>query len=218
MLLATFFETYGLIVIFIALCAVMMIFYFIKHRKQENDIEKFEASLKVGDRIKTYSGFYGEIASITEIKEDKEEVKVVTLKLGNGSFIDVDIRAIGQIDKRDVKQEEQTLESKVAELRMKEDFAKKDLNKANAKPMFRPANLANKEEKPGENVKPAEKPAENAKVENPAPAAKPEVKPAVKPEEANKKEEEKFVPKKFEKREFGNVNANKDNKDGDSKK
>ena len=188
MLLATFFETYGLIIILIAICAAMMIFYFFKHRKQENDIQKFEESLKPGDKIKTYSGFYGEIVAILDIKEDDEDVKVVTLRLGNGSYIDVDIRAIAQIDKRDIKEEEQTLESRVAELRMKEDLAKRDLNKANARPMFSSANLAKKEDE------------KKDKKED----VKAEVKEEVKKEEPEKsKEPEKFVPKKFEKREFG---------------
>ena len=192
MYLATFWDNYGLIIILLVVCLAMMTFYFFKHKKQEDNIQEFEDSLKAGDRVKTYSGFYGEIANITIIKENDEQVKLVTLKLGTNSFIDVDIRAIAQIDKREVLQEDQTLQSKVAELRMKEDLAKRDKAKASVAPTFKASSAAKVEEKapetPAEEKK-ADEPANNA--ENPA-AQQP----------AEEKEQKRFVAKQFEKRNF----------------
>ena len=131
MLLASFFADYGIILIVLLVCAGMMIYYFIKNKKQTEELEKFESSLKPGDKVKTYSGFYGEVSGVELIKENDENVRVITLKLGENIYIDVDARAIAQLDVR-TKEEENSLESKVAELRKKEDLAKQSLATSNA--------------------------------------------------------------------------------------
>ena len=161
----TFWDIYGLIVILVLICLAMMLFYFIKHKLQEKKIAEFEETLKVGDKVKTYSGFYGEISNITIIKEDDDQIKVVTLKLGDNSFIDVDIRAIGQIDKRgeQVVANNTALDAKVAALRQKEDLAKRDQSRANAA-VFRTAG----QPQPKPEKKAEEKPAEEAKKEEAA--------------------------------------------------
>lgn len=191
MVLATFWDNYGLIIILLAVCLAMMIFYFVKHRKQENDIINFEDGLKVGDRVKTYSGFYGEITNITLIKEDGRQVKIVTLKLGANSYIDVDIRAIAQIDKREFPEEEQTLDAKVAELRKKEDLAKRDQSKANTV-AFKPSVQASAENK------------ENVAISEQKVKAKPvEVEKSEQPENVQPKPEQKrFVARPIERRMF----------------
>lgn len=131
MLLASFFADYGIILIVLLVCAGMMIYYFIKNKKQTEELEKFESSLKPGDKVKTYSGFYGEVSGVELIKENDENVRIITLKLGENIYIDVDARAIAQLDVR-TKEEENSLESKVAELRKKEDLAKQSLATSNA--------------------------------------------------------------------------------------
>ena len=187
----TFWDSYGLIVILVAICLAMMLFYFIKHKMQEKKIVEFEETLKVGDKVKTYSGFYGEISNITIIKEDENQIKVVTLKLGDNSFIDVDIRAIGQIDKRgeQVVANNTALDAKVAALRQKEDLAKRDQSKANAA-AFRAAGQK-----------------QEAKVETPEEAAQaeqPQAEAAEQPQEAQQEQPEKkrFVAKTIERRSF----------------
>ena len=206
MMLATFWDNYGLIIILIAVCVAMMVFYYIKHRKQENDIQEFEDSLKAGDRVKTYSGFYGEISNITLIKEDNNQVKIVTLKLGSGSFIDVDIRAIAQIDKREVAQQEQTLDAKVAELRLKEDLAKRDQTKANTA-TFRPANQPKVEENK-----------EEQKVEQEKNVEKPVVQEQNLQEEQPKPEHKRFVAKPIERRSFSSKPKTEGDSNGDDTK
>ena len=103
MLLAnSFFEQYGLILILIAGFGLIMVYYFLKNRKFQQTENDFQSSLKVGDKVKTYSGFYGVVEKITETTDGK----VVSLRLGENSVIDVDIRALMGIDhKEEIKEQ-----------------------------------------------------------------------------------------------------------------
>ena len=103
LLLESFFESYGLIIILVAAFALIMVYYYVRNRKFQQTESDFHNSLKVGTKVKTYSGFYGEVAKITNTTDGK----VVTLKLGEGSYIDVDIRALMAVDmKEEVAEEE----------------------------------------------------------------------------------------------------------------
>ena len=94
LLLESFFESYGLIIILVAAFALIMVYYYLRNRKFQQSESEFHSSLKEGTRVKTYSGFYGVVVKVRETTDGK----VVTLKLGEGVFIDVDIRALMAVD------------------------------------------------------------------------------------------------------------------------
>lgn len=94
MLLQSFFEQYGLIIILLVAFALIMVYYFLRSKKFQQQESDFQTSLKPGDKVKTYSGFYGTVEKITETTDGK----VVSLRLGKNSVIDVDIRALMGID------------------------------------------------------------------------------------------------------------------------
>ena len=97
MLLQSFFESYGLLIIILAAFVGIMLYYFLRNRKFQQAEIDFQSMLKVGDKVKTYSGFYGTIEKITETTDGK----VITLKLGKNAFVDVDIRALMGIDNKE---------------------------------------------------------------------------------------------------------------------
>lgn len=158
MLLESFFESYGLIIILLAGFALIMLYYFLKNRKFQQTENDFQSSLKVGDKVKTYSGFYGVVEKITNTTDGK----VVTLKLGENAYIDVDIRALMGIDqKQEVKEEPvapQAEESK--EIKAEEEKpAEKVEEKAEEKIEEQPAKEEVKEKPAKASTKKAEKPA-----------------------------------------------------------
>ena len=109
LLLESFFESYGLIIILVVAFALIMVYYYLRNRKFQQSESEFHSALKEGTKVKTYSGFYGEVAKITETTDGK----VVTLKLGKGVFIDVDIRALMAVDMKEEIKEEVKPESEV---------------------------------------------------------------------------------------------------------
>lgn len=112
LLLATFFEQYGLIIILILGFGLMMVYYFLRNKKFQQTENDFVNALKVGDKVKTYSGFYGTVEKIAETTDGK----VVTLRLGENATVDVDIRALMGLDlKEEVKDEPAPAEEKVEE-------------------------------------------------------------------------------------------------------
>lgn len=121
LLLESFFESYGLIIILVVAFALIMVYYYLRNRKFQQTESDFHGSLKIGDKVKTYSGFYGEVAKITNTTEGK----IVTLKLGNNAFIDVDIRALMAIDMREELPEEPAKEEPVAEEKPEEEKEEK---------------------------------------------------------------------------------------------
>lgn len=97
MLLESFFESYGLIIILLVAFALIMVYYFLRSKKFQQTESDFQNALKPGDKVKTYSGFYGTVEKIT----DTTDGKVVSLRLGENSVIDVDIRALMGIDMKE---------------------------------------------------------------------------------------------------------------------
>ena len=129
LLLESFFESYGLIIILVAAFALIMVYYYLRNRKFQQSESDFHGSLKIGDKVKTYSGFYGEVAKITNTTEGK----IVTLKLGEGAYIDVDIRALMAMDMREELPEEPVAEEKPVEERKEEVEAKPEEEKEELK-------------------------------------------------------------------------------------
>ena len=113
LLLESFFESYGLIIILVVFFAIIMGYYFLRNRKFQQNEAQFVDALKEGSKVKTYSGFYGEVVKITNTTEGK----VATLKLGEGVLIDVDIRALMSLDSREELPEEPVEAEKVEEVK-----------------------------------------------------------------------------------------------------
>lgn len=153
MLLQSFFESYGLIIILLAGFGLIMVYYFLKNRKFQQTENDFQSSLKVGDKVKTYSGFYGVVEKIINTTDGK----VVTLKLGENAYIDVDIRALMGID-----QKQEVKEEPVAPKAEENQEVKAEEEKP-AEVAEQPVEAEKLEEKPAEEVaekaEPAEKPA-----------------------------------------------------------
>lgn len=80
-------------------------FMFFKNKKDSEAINGFQTSLKQGDKVVTGSGIYGTVEKIV----DTTDGKVVTLKISENAFIDVNIGAIYNIDsKKEVVDEPET--------------------------------------------------------------------------------------------------------------
>lgn len=93
----TFFENYGLLIILIVFLVFMLVFSATRRKKDAKMAEDFANNLKVGDKIKTYSGIYGKIISI----KDTPNGKVCVIETGEGknvSYMTVDVYAIYNIE------------------------------------------------------------------------------------------------------------------------
>ena len=155
-LLATFFEQYGLIIILVLGFGLMMVYYFLRNRKFQQTENDFQTALKVGDKVKTYSGFYGTVEKITETTDGK----VITLRLGENATVDVDIRALMGLDLKEEVKEEPAPAEKPEEV--KEEPVEEKLEEPAEKEEEKPAEEAAAEEKPAKKprAKKAQKPAD----------------------------------------------------------
>lgn len=106
MLLANFWEQYGLWIILIVMLGIIMLFNMYKTRKLNENEANLMSKVVPGAKVKTYSGFYGIVEKITETTDGK----VVTLKLSDNAFIDVDARAIYAIDEKKTIEEVELME------------------------------------------------------------------------------------------------------------
>ncbi len=97
----SFLETYGLLLILlIGLMVVMFIIPNAARKKQYQQLQNFINTLKVGDKVKTTSGFYGTIISIRETTDGK----IALLEMGEGDkkgYIMVDMNAIYTVDSKE---------------------------------------------------------------------------------------------------------------------
>ena len=118
LLLESFWESYGFLIILLVLFVAYIAWMMLKNKKDREAINNFQTNLKQGDKVVTGSGIYGTVEKIV----DTTDGKVVTLKVGENTFIDVNIGAIYNIDsKTEVKDEP------------KEDIANNDIVKEDVK-------------------------------------------------------------------------------------
>ena len=97
-LCSNFFQEWGILIILVVFLIFMLVFSASKRKKDAQMAEDFANNLKVGDKIKTYSGIYGKIVSI----KDTPSGKVATIETGEGknvSYMTVDVFAIYNIEK-----------------------------------------------------------------------------------------------------------------------
>jgi len=88
----------GILLVLLVISAVMA---FMRRSKYTQSTMEMKNNLKVGDKVKTYAGTYGEIV---EIKDAKDGSKYLILKSGEGeyvSYFSIDIEAVYGPDYRD---------------------------------------------------------------------------------------------------------------------
>jgi len=76
-----FFQTYGLLIIMLAFIVVLIVVSTTKRKKESKMADEFVNNLKVGDKIKTYSGIFGTIIALKE----KEYGKIAVIETGEGN-------------------------------------------------------------------------------------------------------------------------------------
>ena len=100
-LLADFFSDYGvMLLLIIGMVVVMFVLPNSARKKQYQQLQDFLSNLKVGDKVKTTSGFYGTIVSMRETTDGR----VALLEMGEGDkvgYIAVDMNAIYAIDAKE---------------------------------------------------------------------------------------------------------------------
>ena len=122
---ATQWVLLGLILVLIILYPVFMVF---KNKKEKEKFDELSTGLKIGEKVLTSSGVYGEIVSI----KDEKQGKIVVLKTGDDShvgYITVDVLAIYNVFREEemVAEEnnqslvEEKVEEKVQEVAVKEE-------------------------------------------------------------------------------------------------
>lgn len=96
----SFWGQYGVLIILLVLLVAFMIYSSIRRKKYDGQVQNLLDNLKVGDHVKTYSGFYGKIVSIRETTDGK----VVLIEMGEGDkkgYIEADINAVMGLDKKE---------------------------------------------------------------------------------------------------------------------
>lgn len=86
-------------VLLVLVIGIFVLNYF-RSKKSREEMKNVIDSIKVGDKVKTYSGFYGKIVEITETTDGK----VATIQTGDEkhkSFISIDMNAIYSIDNKE---------------------------------------------------------------------------------------------------------------------
>lgn len=88
----------GILLVLLVISAGMA---FMRKSKYTQSAMEMKNNLKIGDKVKTYAGMYGEIVAI---KEAVDGSKYVVLKSGEGEYISyfsIDIEAIYGVDYKD---------------------------------------------------------------------------------------------------------------------
>lgn len=84
----------------IGVLILFMIFGSIRRKKYDTQVQDLLSNIKIGDKVKTYSGFYGTVVSIRETTDGK----VVLIEMGEGNkkgYVEMDINAIMCLDKKE---------------------------------------------------------------------------------------------------------------------
>lgn len=131
---ATQWVLLGLILVLIILYPVFMVF---KNKKEKEKFQELSSSIKVGEKVLTSSGVYGEIVSITDDKQGK----LVVLKTGDEAhtgYVTVDVLAIYTVFREQQfigEENEQKLAEEPKEAEVKEEPVKEEKLQAEEKPV-----------------------------------------------------------------------------------
>ena len=106
MLLASFWESYGLLIILVVALIAMFAWNFYRQKKYQKQEEQMMQDLKVGTKVKTYAGVYGTLVGFYETTEGR----VAILSLDGKNTMEVDFRSIYGIDTKQKIAEETPVE------------------------------------------------------------------------------------------------------------
>ncbi len=102
LLQATFMEEYGVLIIPVALIVVLVLFNQMRVKKYQKQAEGIIGAIKVGDVVKTYSGFYGQVSKVIDMADGNKALVLATGDSSNIGHITIDIKAVYAIEKGDV--------------------------------------------------------------------------------------------------------------------
>lgn len=85
-------------VLLVLVIGIFVLNYF-RSKKSKENMQNMVNNIKVGDKVKTYSGFYGKIIEITETTDGKVAV-LETGNDGNHGYVSIDMNAIYAIDEK----------------------------------------------------------------------------------------------------------------------
>lgn len=145
-------------VLLVLVIGIFIMNYF-RSKKNKENAQNMVNNIKVGDKVKTYSGFYGEIVSITETTDGKVAV-LRTGEEGNYGYLSIDMNAIYGIDEKkpvvldengnivdETAPVEEKVEEQPAEVKAEEPAAEEVKAEAPEKPARKPrAKKATKKE------------------------------------------------------------------------
>ena len=107
---SNFWSQWGLLIILVVLLGAMFAWNFYRQKKYQKQEEQMINDIKVGTKVKTYSGIYGTVVGVYESTDGR----VAILSLDGKTTMEIDFRAIYAVDqKQEVKdepQQEQTVE------------------------------------------------------------------------------------------------------------
>ena len=92
----SFWGKYGLLIILGAFIVLMFVYNFIRSRKYQQQEQQLIENVKVGTKVKTYSGIYGTVVGIKLTTDGK----VAVLALDERSTMEIDFRAIYALDEK----------------------------------------------------------------------------------------------------------------------
>lgn len=102
-----FWSQWGLLIILVVLLVGMFIWNFYRQKKYQKQEEQMMQEIKVGSKVKTYSGIYGTVVGIYESTDGR----VAILSLDGKTTMEIDFRAIYGVDQKEEVKEEQAEET-----------------------------------------------------------------------------------------------------------
>lgn len=97
-----FWSQWGLLIILVVLLVGMFIWNFYRQKKYQKQEEQMMQEIKVGSKVKTYSGIYGTVVGIYESTDGR----VAILSLDGKTTMEIDFRAIYGVDQKEEVKEE----------------------------------------------------------------------------------------------------------------
>ena len=106
---SNFWSQWGLLIILVVLLGAMFAWNFYRQKKYQKQEEQMMQDIKVGSKVKTYSGIYGTVVGIY----DSTDGRVAILSLDGKTTMEIDFRAIYGVDQKEEVKDEPVAEPAV---------------------------------------------------------------------------------------------------------
>ena len=106
---SNFWSQWGLLIILVVLLGAMFAWNFYRQKKYQKQEEQMMQDIKVGSKVKTYSGIYGTVVGIY----DTTDGRVAILSLDGKTTMEIDFRAIYGVDQKEEVKDEPVAEPAV---------------------------------------------------------------------------------------------------------